>query len=109
MERSRDSIRAVLSRYPEVQLCIVFGSAASGTATACSDLDVAVAAERPLAAGRRLELIEALSAATNRDIDLVDLMAASGPILKQVLSKGAILQKPEALEQARAVGSRLKP
>jgi len=91
MEQIKKVLRGVLSHFPDVRLCIVFGSAASGKASPASDLDVAVAATEPLSAGRRLELIEALSAAAAREIDLIDLMAATGTILKQALSKGAVV------------------
>jgi uncharacterized protein len=107
MARLEEAIRAVLSCFPEVQLCIVFGSAASGTATARSDLDVAISAAGPLAADRRLELIEALSASIDHDIDLVDLMAASGPILRQILSKGVIVQNREKALYARLISRML--
>ena len=92
MEQIKEILRGVLSRFPDIRLCIIFGSAASGKGSPASDLDVAVAATEALSADRRLELIEALSAASTREIDLIDLMAAAGPILGQALSKGVVVQ-----------------
>ena len=92
MEKLQVLIRRVLHRYPDIKLCIVFGSTATGKASFDSDLDIAVAAEQPLSSGKCLELIEELSAATNREIDLIDLMTATGPISKQALSMGVVVQ-----------------
>jgi len=41
-------LRETLSAFPELKLAIPFGSFAKGKETKHSDLDVAVAAERPL-------------------------------------------------------------
>jgi len=103
----RELLRRVLSQYPDVRLCIIFGSAATGRLGHDSDLDIAVAAAWPLAASRRLELIEAFSASTNREIDLIDLTTASGLILKQALSKGVILQNRDKGLYARLISKML--
>jgi predicted nucleotidyltransferase len=92
MERLQELIREVLNHHPDIKLCIIFGSIASGKASSDSDLDIAVAGELPLSAGKCLELMDALSAATSREIDLVDLMAATGQILRQALCSGVIVQ-----------------
>jgi predicted nucleotidyltransferase len=107
MQTLQEIIRGVLRRYPDVRLCIVFGSAASGKTSAESDLDVAVAADQPLTADRRLELTEAFSAAANREVDLVDLMAVSGPILRQALSKGAVVTNRDKGLYARLISRML--
>ncbi len=54
MEPLFETLRKVLENYPSVRLCTVFGSTASGRATSESDLDVAVAAEEPFTAEKRL-------------------------------------------------------
>ncbi|MBI6546809.1 MAG: nucleotidyltransferase domain-containing protein [Cyanobacteria bacterium NC_groundwater_1444_Ag_S-0.65um_54_12] len=41
-ERDLDLIRGVLARHPEVSGAILFGSRAKGTATATSDIDLAL-------------------------------------------------------------------
>lgn len=100
-------LRTVLQKYPFVRLCLVFGSEASGRSTARSDLDVAVAAEASLQPEARLELMEALSTATGCVVDLVDLTAESGPILKQALSKGKIVQNTDKSLYARIIARML--
>lgn len=92
MATLQEMLLGVLDGFSEIQLCIVFGSAASGRAVSGSDLDIAVAADKPLTTKRRLELAEVLSTAANQEIDLIDLMADSGPIIRQALSKGVIVK-----------------
>jgi predicted nucleotidyltransferase len=82
------SIREVLSRHPGVRLAIVFGSVASASATRDSDLDLAVAADRPLTADDKLNLIADLAEATGRPVDLIDLNTVGGPLLGQILTHG---------------------
>jgi predicted nucleotidyltransferase len=100
-------LRATLDKYPYVRLCLVFGSTAAGKSAAGSDLDIAVAAEAPLSPETRLEILEALSSATNREIDLIDLMAETGPILKQALSKGVVVRNSDTLLYARLISRML--
>ncbi len=107
MEELQAILKGVLSDYPEVKLCIVFGSAASGRASERSDLDIAVAAAQALTPDMCLQLTEACQAATNRPTDLVDLMAVSGPILKQVLSKGRVVQNHDKNLYARLISRML--
>ncbi len=91
MEGLRATIRELLLRFPEIKLCILFGSTALGKASSRSDVDVAIAAAEALNVDAYLELVEALSAATGRDVDLVDLSVSWGPILAQALSKGIVI------------------
>lgn len=81
-------LRKVFTGFPQIKLAILFGSVASGAATAQSDLDLAVIAENPLAAAEKIQIIEALAMATGRPIDLVDVHAAPEPLLGQVLKHG---------------------
>jgi predicted nucleotidyltransferase len=98
-----ESLCRVLDSFPDIRLCIVFGSEASGRASSESDIDIAVAADKPLSVSRRLELTEALAAATHRTVDLVDLQADSGPVLRQALSKGAIIRNRDKTLYARII------
>ena len=100
-------LRSALKEYPFIRLCLVFGSTAAGKTTAASDLDVAVAAEEPLPPETRLQVLEALSTATNREVDLIDLTAETGPILKQALSKGVVVQNNDKLLYARLISRML--
>jgi hypothetical protein len=58
-----------------------------------SDVDVAVLFAKPLSVDERLALCERLTAATRREIDLVDLYSLGGEILHQVLTKGRVVVK----------------
>jgi predicted nucleotidyltransferase len=107
MVELRELIRKVLNRHPDIKLCIVFGSIAAGNASSNSDLDIAVAAEQPLGGDKCLELMEEFSTVTNCEIDLVDLMAATGLILKQALSTGVVLQNSDKCLYARLISRML--
>ena len=50
-----------------------------------------MAGERSLSEEKYLELHGVLAKAVNREIDLIDLTAANGLILKQALSKGTVV------------------
>jgi uncharacterized protein len=92
MEKLLEPIRSVLLKHPDIKLCILFGSAAVGRASANSDLDIAVAGYQALSGDEYLELMAEFSSATHHEIDLLDLATATGVILKQALSKGIVLQ-----------------
>ena len=83
-----DPLLDVLRRHPEINLAILFGSVAAGSATRDSDLDLAVAADRPLDAEAKLNLIADLAEATGRPVDLIDLHSVGEPLLGQVLKHG---------------------
>lgn len=98
-----DSICQILDKHCYVQLAIVFGSTTKGTATRSSDLDIAVAGKSTLTAEQKMSLVEDLAVSLGRQIDLVDLMAASGLVLQQALSKGRCIRKKDSLLYARLV------
>lgn len=81
-------LKAVLARFPEITLALVFGSVALGRQRADSDLDIAVAAEHVLTADEKRALIDALATSTGRPIDLIDLSTVSEPLLGQILRHG---------------------
>ncbi len=85
-------IQNALSGCSDILLAILFGSLAQGRERADSDLDIAVAADRPLTATRRLELIQALAAATGRPVDLVDVAGVGEPLLGEILRHGKRLR-----------------
>jgi len=86
---------------PGLRLAILHGSAVTGKMRADSDVDIAVLFDRPLTAEKKMILMSRLECELQRDIDLVDLFALSGTILKQVLGKGRVLiqTKPGALAE----------
>jgi uncharacterized protein len=107
MEKLRAMIQKVLQRHQDIELCIVFGSIAAGKASSNSDLDIAVAGEKPLSGDKYLELAAEISSATNREVDLIDLMAVNGPILKQALTTGVIVQNRKKSLYARIISRML--
>jgi predicted nucleotidyltransferase len=85
------AISEVLTRFPQLQLAILFGSCAKGNASAASDLDLAVQADKPLDAETRMRLIGDLAERLGRPVDLVDLRDAGEPLLGEVLKGRRIL------------------
>jgi predicted nucleotidyltransferase len=87
---------AVLQRrLPGAPTVYAFGSAVRGEEHAESDLDLAVLAAHPLAPAERFALQEAAAAAAGRDVDLVDLRAASTVMQAQVVSTGRVVLDPD--------------
>ena len=96
-----NDILSVLSGDPRLSMVILFGSAASsGCMRAESDVDIAVLYDHSLSAHEKVSLTDRLSHRLGRVIDLVDLSAANGVILRQVLCKGMVLLKRSASDYA---------
>ena len=87
------AVSSALAHEANLKVAIVYGSAATGMMRRESDVDVAVLFEKPLGVNDRLALWERLTAATHREIDLVDLYSLGGEILHQVLTKGRVVVK----------------
>jgi predicted nucleotidyltransferase len=85
------AVTEVLSRFPQVQLAILFGSCAKGNATAASDLDLGVLADKPLDAELSIRLIGEMAEKLGRPVDLVDLHTAGEPLLGEVLKGRRLL------------------
>ena len=68
-----------------------FGSTAEGVSHPASDTDVAVLARAPIPAVARFEIQEHLASRLGRDVDLVDLTAASPVMAIQVVARGRLL------------------
>jgi predicted nucleotidyltransferase len=93
--------KAALGDESGVKLAILYGSAATGRMRVDSDVDIAVLFDHPLRAEQKMTLISRLERELQREVDLIDLFALSGAILKQVLRKGRVLiqTKPGALAE----------
>ncbi|MGA7982404.1 MAG: nucleotidyltransferase domain-containing protein [Chromatiaceae bacterium] len=87
----RKTLIKVIGEFPEIKLAVLFGSLARGTQRDDSDVDIAVASERPLPSERRLRLLEALAISLGRPVDLVDLKTAGYFVMKQALIHGEIV------------------
>lgn len=81
-------LKEVLGHFPHITLAILFGSVASGTPRADSDLDIAVSGNAALTADEKLAMITALADCTGRPVDLIDLSVAAEPLLGQILRHG---------------------
>lgn len=68
-----------------------FGSTAEGVSHPGSDTDVAVLARAPIPAVARFDLQERLASRLGRDVDLVDLAAASPVMAIQIVARGRLL------------------
>lgn len=73
---------------PSLRAAYLFGSVVTEHFTDDSDIDVAVLTSEPLDALQRWQLLQQLAIRLNRDVDLVDLSAASTVMQFQVVSTG---------------------
>lgn len=90
-QQDRTIVACLQASLPGLVAAYRFGSTTDGTARAESDVDVAVLATRALPPLERFELQEQLAAALGRDVDLVDLGAASTVMAMQVVVNGDVL------------------
>ena len=88
-----DLISNALDSLPQIQVGILFGSLAHGHGQLHSDIDLAVAAQdnRGIDIQARTEIIETLSVACRRPVDLVDLATARGELLRQIVTNGVLV------------------
>lgn len=84
-------VQRVRQALPDVQAIYLFGSQASGRAREQSDIDIAVLPADKLDAIARWELAELLARQLGRDIDLVDLLAASTVMRMEIIRNGKLL------------------
>lgn len=94
-----DALIDCLTSYP-IELGVLFGSFATGTDHALSDLDLAVAFESNVPASRRRTMLDELTADVIRAtgfeaIDLIDLDAASPDLGYAIMSEGRLLMGDE--------------
>ena len=92
-----EKIINILSKYPEISLGILFGSAVKGRLTEKSDIDIAIASDRPIDHDRLIDIAVDCELSLGRRVDIVDLQSVTGIILKQALCNGQILFKKSAL------------
>ena len=96
-----EELKELLSQEPDLELAILYGSTALNKSRPDSDIDIAILQRHPMDIHRRMELTARLGNALKRPIDLVDLSALNGTILKQVLTTGQVIvdSSKGALEQ----------
>lgn len=81
-------VRSYFASRDQYKLVIVYGSAAKGHFRADSDVDVAVAGSAVLDRGLMFEAQSELSVVLDRPVDLVDMGAVEGLILREVITSG---------------------
>jgi predicted nucleotidyltransferase len=84
MTTFEERLAALLSRYPEIKMAILFGSQTTGHSRSDSDIDLALLTDTPLTSDFRLRLIEIIGSEFGCPVDIVDLYHAAEPILGQV-------------------------
>lgn len=89
------AISNALKAFPYLSLAILFGSVATDTAHYESDIDLAVQTEKALTTQQKINIIEALAAATGRAVDLIDIRTAGIPIMSEVIQGKRLLGTDE--------------
>jgi len=83
------AVGVIRRRLPGVVAVYVFGSAGSAGERADSDVDMAILPATPIGAKASWELGQEVAADIGRDVDLVDLLAASTVMRGQAISTGS--------------------
>jgi len=112
VDSERQTIEGALAEtLGKARFAYVFGSFLSDAFGGESDVDLAVDLGEPLGWEARASLVESLSAAAGRNVDLVDLHTADPVIRMQVLRYGRLLVENDRSArhrfEARALGEYL--
>ena len=91
-----NTLQRELARQPDLELVLLFGSAARDRQRTDSDIDIAVQAGAALSAARKMALVSDMASATGRAIDLIDLRTVGEPLLGQILAHGRRLLGSDA-------------
>jgi predicted nucleotidyltransferase len=91
-----DSVKRVLASRDDVELCVLFGSTARGSAKSSSDVDLAVLGRHADVMGISASLVRELG----RDVQVVRLEDASIPLLESIVEEGLV-----AYERSRGVSA----
>jgi predicted nucleotidyltransferase len=81
-------LKSILEQEQNVTLAILFGSMATGNYNINSDIDLAVKKVESLSTNDKIHLIEKITQATGRAVDLIDLSTVGEPLLGQILKQG---------------------
>lgn len=81
----------IVREFPDTAVVYRFGSTVKGEERPDSDIDLAFLPASPVDPVRRFEVQETLAVLLRRDVDLVDLSAASTVFRMQVLANGVAI------------------
>lgn len=84
----KKTVTLLKKRVPFLWGVYVFGSEATQTSNAESDIDIAILARKPLTLSLRLSLAIELEEIAGQKVDLVDLRTVPLTLIMQVLEKG---------------------
>lgn len=96
-EQIVERLRSFFAEKSEIKLVLLYGSAAKGCFNERSDIDIAVAGDRPLGFEARASLSASLLREFDRDIDLIDLNRVEGLILHRAVTQGIRVKTDPAL------------
>lgn len=80
-------------KHPTIKVLGYFGSYAKNSAKPQSDVDICIAEERPLSSEVKIAYANELTLLLNKEVDLLDLKASTGTILKEALVHGKWIAK----------------
>jgi len=81
-------LRSLLETKPEVEVCLLFGSAAEDKLAVNSDIDVAICGHEAFTHETLAELQVTIAERLGTEVDLLDMARLSGIILRQVITTG---------------------
>ncbi|MFP5520388.1 MAG: type VII toxin-antitoxin system MntA family adenylyltransferase antitoxin [Bdellovibrionia bacterium] len=93
-EALQTALTAFLNKHPEICLLGYYGSYAKGTPRPDSDVDICLAEERALTSEKKIQYINELTFLLKKEIDLIDLQAVNGVILKEALHSAHWIHRP---------------
>lgn len=87
----RESLSAALRRIPDVEIAVVYGSAAQGRLRPDSDIDIGIAGRERFEPERLVDISLQLVRRIHREIDIIDLRTTRGLVFYEALTKGVVL------------------
>jgi predicted nucleotidyltransferase len=94
-ERMIAILTGILAAVPDIRLALLYGSLNKGVFGPMSDIDLAVAADKPLEMEKLAELSGELEARLGRSIDILDLHGAEGLILSEAMGGRVLIEDVE--------------
>jgi predicted nucleotidyltransferase len=97
----QQKLSKLFHQEPDLEIALLFGSAAKNTLRPDSDVDIAISKGIEMNVDQQIVLRDRIAHVANRPVDLLDLESAHGFILKQALTLGIPLRpsQPKTLER----------